>query len=120
MVALATVDLCEAGWLATIVAVPINGWYAGAAAVPLMSPILAAGLSLPIAGLPTATIAVYTAVRVAVRWAPPGGPARFLAPFVERYRPDDLPDRPAWPLHRPTPIQPEAPSPAGDRVNGRR
>jgi hypothetical protein len=117
VLALATVDLREAGWLATIVAVPINGWYAGAAAVPLMSPILAAGLALPIVGLPTATIAVYAALRVAIRWAPGGRAARFLGPLIERYRTGAEPDRPAWPLHRPIPVQPEAPSPAEARVS---
>jgi hypothetical protein len=111
VLALATVDLREAGWLATIVAVPINGWYAGAAALPVMNPMLAVGLSLPVVGLPTAAIAAYAAVRVVIRWAPPGGPARFLAPLVERYRPDDVPDRPAWPFNRPAPVQAEARSP---------
>jgi len=89
VLALATVDLREAGWLATIVAVPINGWYAGAAALPVMNPFLAAGLALPIVGLPTATIAAYVAVRLVIRWRPDAGPARFLAPLVERYRPDE-------------------------------
>ena len=117
---LATVDLREAGWLATIVAVPINGWYAGAAAVPLVSPILAAGLALPIAGLPTAAIAVYAVMRVAIRREPGGRAARFLGPLIVRYRPGAEPDRPAWPLHRPTPVHPEAPSPAEARVSGRR
>jgi len=123
VLALATVDLREAGWLATIVAVPINGWYAGAAALPVMNPILAVGLSLPVVGLPTAAIAAYAALRLVIRWAPPGGPARFLAPFVERYRPDDVPDRPAWPFHRPAPVPPgapllaEAPSPVEARVS---
>lgn len=119
--ALATVDLREAGWLATIVAVPINGWYAGAAAAPFMSPILAAGLALPVVGLPTATVAVYATLRVALRRAPAGRAARFFAPLVERYRPGADPDRPAWPLHRPTPAQREVLSPAGHaRVTGRR
>jgi hypothetical protein len=123
VLALATVDLREAGWLATIVAVPINGWYAGAAALPVMNPILAVGLSVPVVGLPTAAIAAYAAVRLLIRWRPAAGPARFLAPFVERYRPGAEPDRPAWPLHRPAPAPPgappltEAPSPAEARVS---
>jgi len=110
VLALATVDLREAGWLATIVAVPINGWYAGAAALPVMNPFLAAGLALPVVGLPTAAIALYAAVRLLIRWEPDTLPARFLAPFVKRYRPDDLPNRPAWPFHRPAPVPPGAPT----------
>jgi hypothetical protein len=123
VLALATVDLREAGWLATIVAVPINGWYAGAAALPVMNPFLAAGLALPVVGLPTAAMAAYAALRLVIRWAPPGGPARFLAPFVERYRPGAEPDKPAWPFHRPAPVPPgtpllaEAPSPVEARVS---
>ena len=114
VLALATVDLREAGWLATIVAVPINGWYAGAAALPVMNPVLAVGLSLPVVGLPTAAIAAYAALRLVIRWAPPGGPARFLAPLVQRYRPGPDPDRPAWPLYRPTPAPPDAHSTADE------
>ena len=76
VLALATVDLREAGWLATIVAVPINGWYAGAAALPILNPLLAIGLSIPIVGAPVATVAIYAAVRLALR--------RFRWPWLER------------------------------------
>ena len=110
VLALATVDLREAGWLATIVAVPINGWYAGAAALPLVSPILAVGLALPIVGLPTATIAVYVAMRLAIRWAPAERTARVLAPLVEPYRRHDDPDASPPPSHRPRPPKLEEPS----------
>jgi hypothetical protein len=95
IVALATIDLRAAGWLATIVAFPINGWYAGAAAIPLASPILAVGLALPIVGLPTATIATYVAVRFALRWLPTGRAARVLAPLVAPYRRVDRPSKSA-------------------------
>ncbi len=91
VLALATVDLREAGWLATIVAVPINGWYAGAAALPLVSPILAVGLALPIVRLPTVTIVAYVAMRLAIRWAPAGRMVRVLAPLVEPYRRAETP-----------------------------
>lgn len=114
VLALATVDLREAGWLATIVAVPINGWYAGAAALPVMNPFLAAGLALPIVGLPTAAIAIYVAVRLLIRWRPDAGPARFLAPFVQRYRPGPDPDRPARSPYRPTPAPRDAHSTADE------
>ena len=76
VVALATIDLREAGWLATIVAVPINGWYAGAAALPILNPILAIGLSIPIVGAPVATVATYAVVRLALH--------RFRWPWLER------------------------------------
>ncbi|MHB8459139.1 MAG: hypothetical protein ACYDB6_03630 [Candidatus Limnocylindrales bacterium] len=87
VLALATVDLREAGWLATIVAVPINGWYAGAAAIPIMNPLLAIGLSVPVVGLPVVTVATYAALRIALRWLPNGRLARLAGPFLRRYVP---------------------------------
>ncbi len=82
---LATFDVRAAGWLATIVAVPINGWYAGAAALPVLNPILAIGLALPVVGLPTATIAMYVAIRVIVRRTPNGRLSRILTPLHAPY-----------------------------------
>jgi hypothetical protein len=113
VLALATVDLREAGWLATIVAVPINGWYAGAAALPVMNPFLAAGLALPVVGLPTAAIALYVAVRLLIRWGPDTVPSRFLAPFVAPYRRLDTPGAPAPAPGRSSPSETGAPSPTG-------
>jgi len=86
VLALATVDLREAGWLATIVAVPINGWYAGAAALPLLNPILGVGLAVPVVGVPTLTIALYVVARIVIRRAPGGWAGRILEPLVEPYR----------------------------------
>jgi hypothetical protein len=80
----------------------------------VMNPFLAAGLALPVVGLPTAAIALYVAVRLLIRWEPNAGPARFLAPLVQRYRPGPDPDRPAWPLHRPTPAPRDAHSMADE------
>ena len=86
ILALATLDLPQVGWLATIVVVPLNGWYAGAAALPFINPILAIGLALPVVGLPTVTIAIYVAMRVVLRWRPGGRLARAVGPLVEPYR----------------------------------
>ena len=113
VLALATVDLREAGWLATIVAVPINGWYAGAAALPVMNPFLAAGLALPVVGLPTAAIALYAALRLLIRWGPDTVPAHFLAPFVQPYRRLDTPGAPATAPGRSSPPPTGAPPPGG-------
>jgi hypothetical protein len=113
VLALATVDLREAGWLATIVAVPINGWYAGAAALPVMNPFLAVGLALPVVGLPTAAVALYVAVRLLIRWGPDTVPSRFLAPFVAPYRRLDTPGAPAPAPGRSSPSETGAPSPTG-------
>ncbi|MHB8459435.1 MAG: hypothetical protein ACYDAK_06405 [Candidatus Limnocylindrales bacterium] len=101
VLALATVDRREAGFLATIVVVPINGWYASVAALPLVNPILAVGLALPIVGLPTATIAAYVAVRLIIRWAPTARPARLLASLVEPYRQGRIASRHAEHAPRP-------------------
>jgi hypothetical protein len=113
VLALATVDLREAGWLATIVAVPINGWYAGAAALPVMNPFLAVGLALPVVGLPTAAVALYVAVRLLIRWGPDTVSSRFLAPFVAPYRRLDTPGAPAPAPGRSSPSETGAPSPTG-------
>jgi hypothetical protein len=86
VLALATVSRREAGWLATIVLVPGNGWYAGAAAITFLNPILALGLSAPLIGLPTATVAVYAAARLALRWMPSLDPRWPLEALVEPYR----------------------------------
>ena len=118
VLALATVDLREAGWLATIVAVPINGWYAGAAALPVMNPVLAAGLALPVVGLPTAAVALYVAVRLLIRWGPDTLPARFLAPFVAPYRRLDAPGAPVLAPGHPSPSQTGAPSLPGAPTPG--
>lgn len=86
VLAIAAVDDREAGWLATIVVVPLNGWYAGAAAILFINPLLAMGLAPAVVGMPTATVAVYAMLRVSMnRW--PEGRLRWLVePFVAPYR----------------------------------
>ena len=74
-----------AGWLATIAAWPLNSWYGGIAALPVLTPLLAIGLSLLVVGLPVWTIVLFAVAQGVVQRVPVS--RAFLEPLVRPYRP---------------------------------
>jgi len=82
---LATVSWREAGWLATVVVVPLNGWYAGAAAILFINPLLAIGFAPQIVDLPTITVVVYVMLRLLLHRRPATRLAWVARSLIEPY-----------------------------------
>ena len=100
-----------AGWLATIAVWPLNSWYGGIAALPVLTPLLAIGFSVLAIGVPIWTIALFAVAQVSIPRLPAG--QTILEPFVRPYAlpPGNAPRRvslrgiavPTWPLAAPLP-----------------
>jgi hypothetical protein len=83
LVALARTDLRAAGWLVVPALWPATQFHYSTLAMPVMQPILAMGLAVPLPGFPMITISIYAGWRVlSARLAPETPELRGRAPAV--------------------------------------